>query len=165
VSRHQRGLRAVERAAALAAMSERWFPDGMPAPLADATTLPFWQAAAEHRLVVPRCNRCGRTRLPPAPVCPECRSADADWHQVPGRGEVFTYTVVHRPIAAGQPLPCVIAVIALEDAGGVRMISNLVGVDAAAVAIGLPVELVWEDMSAELSVPRFRPRSRSGSAA
>ena len=141
-------------------MSERFFPDGMPPVLADATTLPFWQAAAEHRLVVQRCTGCGHTRPPPAPVCPECRSSDSDWKQVSGRGEVYTYTVVHRPIAAGQQLPYVIAVIALEDAGGVRMISNLVAVKPEDVAVGLPVELVWEDMSAELAIPRFRPVRR-----
>jgi uncharacterized OB-fold protein len=140
-------------------MSERFFPDGMPPPLADAITLPFWQAAAEHRLVVQRCTACGRTRLPPAPVCPGCRSADSDWKELSGRGEVYTYTTVHRPIATGQELPFVIAVIALEDAGGVRMISNLVGVEPDEVRIGLAVELVWEDMSAELAVPRFRPAS------
>jgi uncharacterized OB-fold protein len=141
--------------------SERFFPDGMPPVLADAITLPFWQAAAEHRLVVQRCAECGRTRLPPAPVCPACRSESADWKPVSGRGEVYTFTIVHRPIAAGQQLPFVIAVIALEDAGGVRMISNLVGVAPEQVAIGMPVELVWEDMSAELAIPRFRPRRGS----
>ena len=140
-------------------MSERFFPDSMPPPLANATTLPFWQAAAEHRLVVQRCTACGHTRLPPTPVCPECRSANADWKELSGRGEVYTYTSVHRAIAAGQPLPTLIAVITLEDAGGVRMISNLVGVGPGEVAIGMPVELVWEDMSADLSIPRFRPRA------
>jgi uncharacterized OB-fold protein len=138
-------------------MSERFFPDTMPSPLADAITLPWWQAAAEHRLVVQRCTACGHTRLPPSPVCPECRSADAEWQQVSGRGEVYTYTIVHRPIAAGQPLPTVIAVIALEGAGGVRMISNLVGANPAEISIGMPVTLVWEDMSADLAIPRFRP--------
>jgi hypothetical protein len=138
-------------------VSERFFPDGMPPALADAVTLPFWQAAAEHRLVVQRCTGCGHTRLPPAPVCPECRSADADWQPLSGRGEVYTYTVVHRPLAAGQQLPFVIAVIALEGAGGVRMISNLVAVKPEDVAIGMPVEVVWEDMSSELAIPRFRP--------
>jgi len=54
----------------------------------------------------------------------------------------------------------VVAVIALEDAGGVRIISNLVDVDPEAVSIGMPVELVWEDMSADLAVPRFRPREQ-----
>jgi uncharacterized OB-fold protein len=138
-------------------VSERWFPDGMPMPLADAITLPFWQAAAEHRLVVQRCTECGRTRLPPAPVCAGCRSDASDWQEVPGRGEVYTYTVVHRPIAAEQTLPFVVAVISLADSGGLRMISNLVDVPPERVEIGLPVEVVWEDMSDELAIPRFRP--------
>ena len=76
---------------------------------------------------------------------------------MPGRGEVYSYTIVHRPIAAGQELPYVIAVVALEDSGGLRMISNLVEVNPDAIEIGLSVEVVWEDMSAELALPRFRP--------
>ena len=143
-------------------MSERFFPDGMPSPMADAITLPWFEAAAEHRLVVQRCASCQHMRLPPAPVCPECRSAEADWKEISGRGEVFTYTRVHRPIAAGQDLPFVIAVIALEDAGGVRMISNLVGLAAGEVEIGMPVEVVWEDMSDQLAIPRFRRRTSQG---
>jgi hypothetical protein len=141
-------------------MSRRFFPDSMPPPLADATTLPFWQAAAEHRLVVQRCPSCEHTRLPPAPICPECRSADSDWKEVPGRGELYTYTLVHRPAAAGQELPYVVAVIALEDSGGVRILSNLVDAEPDEIEIGLPVELVWEDMSADLAIPRFRPSAK-----
>jgi uncharacterized OB-fold protein len=106
---------------------------------------------------VQRCTGCGHCRLPPAPVCPECRATESDWKELTGRGEVYTYTIVHRPIAAEQRLPYVIAVIALEDAGGVRMISNLVGIAPEAISIGMPVEVVWEDMSAELALPRFRP--------
>ena len=141
-------------------MSQRYFPDSMPPPLADTTTLPWWQAASEHRLVVQRCAACQRTRHPPAPVCPACRSAESDWQELSGRGEVYTYTTVHRPIAAAQELPFVVAVIALEDSGGLRMISNLVEVDPAQVEIGMPVELVWEDMSEDLAIPRFRPANR-----
>jgi uncharacterized OB-fold protein len=75
---------------------------------------------------------------------------------VSGRGEIYTFTIVHRPIAANQPLPTIIAVVALEDSGGLRMISTVVGADPEALAIGAPVELVWEDMSDELAIPRFR---------
>jgi uncharacterized OB-fold protein len=138
-------------------MSERYFPDTMPPPMADTLSLPWWEAAAEHRLVVQRCTACEHTRHPPAPVCPACRSHESDWQEVPGRGEVYTYTIVHRPIAAGQQLPYVVAVIALEGSGGLRMISNLVDVEPEAVEIGMPVALVWEDMSDELAIPRFRP--------
>jgi len=138
-------------------MSERFFPDGMPQPLANATALPWWQAAAEHRLVVQRCAACQHLRHPPAPICPECRSDEADWKELSGRGEVYTFTLVHRPLAAGQDLPFVVAVVSLEGGDGIRMISNLVDVAPEDLAIGMPVELVWEDMSADLAIPRFRP--------
>jgi uncharacterized OB-fold protein len=141
-------------------MSERFFPDSMPPALANTTSLPWWQAAAEHRLVVQHCTACDHTRHPPAPLCPECRSTESDWKEIPGRGEVYTYTIVHRPIAAGQDLPYLVAVISLEESGGLRMISNLVDVSPEAVEIGLPVEVVWEDMSANFAVPRFRPARR-----
>lgn len=154
----ERGLRSVECGSAGEDMSERYFPDSMPPPLADATTLPWWEAAAEHRLVVQRCADCQATRLPPSPVCAECRSPEFDWKEVSGGGSVYTFTIVHRPIAADQSLPFVIAVIALDDSGGVRMISNLVGVECEEVEVGMAVELVWEDMSEELALPRFRPR-------
>jgi len=138
-------------------MSRRFFPDGMPPPLANATTLPWWEAAAEHRLVVQRCSDCGHTRHPPAPICPECRGDAAEWLDLPGGGELYTYTIMHRPVAAEMTLPFVVAVVSLDDSGGLRMISNLVDVHPEDVAIGMRVELVWEDMSDDLAVPRFRP--------
>ena len=138
-------------------MSQRFFPDAMPSPMADTITLPWWEHAAKHQLVVQRCTDCGETRLPPSPVCAKCRSENAEWQEVSGRGEVYTYTTVHRPIAPDQPLPTLIAVIALEGSGGKRILSNLVEVDPEKVEIGMPVEVVWEDMSADLAIPRFRP--------
>jgi uncharacterized OB-fold protein len=138
-------------------MSERWFPDTMPPPAADNDTLPWWQAASEHRLVVQRCGECEHLRHPPAPICPECRSSSCNWKELSGRGEVYTYTVVHRAIAVEQELPFVIAVVALEGADGLRMISNIVDAKADDVVVGMPVELVWEDMSPDLAIPRFRP--------
>jgi uncharacterized OB-fold protein len=140
-------------------MTERYFPDGMPPPMADGITLPWWQAAAEHRLLVQRCGSCGHSQLPPSPICSECRSEDTGWHEVSGRGELYTYTVVHRPIAAGQELPYVIGVISLEGSGGVRMISNIVEVDPESLSVGMPLEVAWEDMSDDLAIPRFRPRA------
>lgn len=137
----------------------RWFPNGMPQPMANKEALPFWRAAAEHRLVVQRCNECEHMQLPPAPVCSVCRSEDCHFHQLNGRGEVYTYTIVHRPIAMDQKVPFVIAVITLEGAGGVRMISNIVELAPEEVEIGMPVEVAWEDMSDDLSLPRFRRRA------
>ena len=140
-------------------MSERWFPDTMPPPMVDADTAAWWQATAEHRLTVQRCGDCAVPRHPPAPICPACRGSAIDWQDLAGTGSVYTFTIVHRAVSPDQSLPFVIAAIELDGGDGIRMISNLVDVDPAAIAIGMAVELVWEDMGPELVVPRFRPAS------
>lgn len=134
----------------------RWFPDSMPQPMANNEAVPWWEAAAEHKLLVQSCSKCSHMQLPPAPICQSCRTRETDWHQVSGRGEVYTFTTVHRAISAGQELPFVIAVISLEGANGVRMISNIVDMPPEEIEIGMAVEVVWEDMSADLTIPRFK---------
>lgn len=136
----------------------RWFPDDMPAPGANRETLPWWQAAAEHRLVVQRCEACGHMRHPPGPTCSACRSFDMGWQELSGRGTVYTYTVVHRafvPSLAAR-LPYVVIVVELEGGGGVRLTTNLVDADPATVRVGMAVEVAWEDMGPGLALPRFR---------
>ena len=141
-------------------MSERWFPNSMPNPMVDAHTLPWWQAAAEQRLQVQVCDACGHGKLPPAPICSECRSTKLSLKDVTGKGSLYTYTIVHQPVAMNQQLPFVIAIIELDCAGAcsnsVRMMSNLVGSPAADGDIGRGVEVAWETMSEEVSIPRFR---------
>ncbi|MGE0877778.1 MAG: Zn-ribbon domain-containing OB-fold protein [Acidimicrobiia bacterium] len=141
-------------------MSGRWFPDSVPSPSATERTKPFWDAAREHRLVVLRCASCGEFRHPPRPICPYCASFDATWTDVAGTGTVFTFSVVYQPFHPSfkEVLPYVIAHVELDGTGGTRILSNIVDIDPEAVVVGLPVEVVFEDMSAELSVPRFRPR-------
>jgi uncharacterized OB-fold protein len=141
----------------------RWFPDDMPVPAASRETLPWWQAAAEHRLLVQRCEDCGRTRLPPGPLCPSCRSFNRGWLEVSGRGAVYTYTIVHRAYvpSLAERLPYVVIVVELEGGGGTRLTSNLVEVDPAEVRVGMEVEVVWEDLAPGLAVPRFRAASAS----
>ena len=76
----------------------RWFPDAMPQPMADNASVPWWQAAANHQLMVQCCSDCSQQRLPAAPICPACRSDAAQWEEVSGLGTLYTYTIVHRPI-------------------------------------------------------------------
>ena len=146
--------------------SPRWFPNDMPTPAANRETLGWWQAAAEHRLVVQRCADCGRTRLPPGPLCPSCRSFNRSWQEVSGRGKVYTYTIVHRAYvpSLADHLPYIVVVVELEDGGSVRLTSNLVDAAPDAVHVGMAVEVVWEDLGPGLAVPRFRPLPDSGRA-
>ena len=135
-------------------MSARWFPDDMPSPAASRETLPWWEAARAHRLVAQRCTGCARLRHPPGPICPHCGSTAADWPELSGRGVVYTYTVVHQQFVPAE-VPYVVIVVELDE--GVRLVSNLVDADPAEVRVGLPVELVWEDLAPDLALPRFRP--------
>ena len=140
-------------------MTMRWFPDEMPMPAANAETVGWWEAAAEHRLVVQRCTACGHVRHPPGPLCPRCRATTAQWWESPGTGTVYTYTVVRQAFipALADRLPYVVIAVELDGTDGARLVSNLVDFEPGAVTVGMAVEVVWEDMGPELAVPRFRP--------
>ncbi len=142
-------------------MTERWFPDAMPSPAVTDDTRPFFEAALEHRLVIQQCASCGTHRHPPRPLCPYCHSFDAVWPEVPGTGTLFTYSVVHQPLlpALVGVVPYVVAIVELDGTGGTRLSSNLVDAPFDALRAGLPVEVVWEDMSPTLTLPRFRLRA------
>lgn len=119
----------------------------------DRWTVPFWDAARRHELVVARCATCATPRpMPPGPYCWECDGQEVSWSVLPGTGEVFTYTVVRQ---AAEPY--VVAVISLDGVDGVRLTSDLVGVDLERVRIGLPVRVVWDDADDATTIPRFGP--------
>ena len=143
-------------------MSERWFPDSMPLPAASIDTYPWWQAASQHRLVVQRCDNCGRFRHPPGPVCPHCRNWASSFREHPGTGTIYTFTRVHQPFLPDLALPYVIAVVDLDglEADHIRLVTNVVDADPAEVAIGQRAQVVWEDMGPDLSLPRARLTGR-----
>ena len=126
----------------------------------NAWTQPFWDASARHELVAARCADCGSVRMPPTPFCPCCQSQVIDWNVLSGRGEVYSYTIVERAILPGMEahLPYVPAVISLEGAGGARLVSNIVDVRLDVLKIGMPVQVVWDDMpQLGVALPRFAP--------
>lgn len=122
----------------------------------DQWTQPFWDAASRRQLSVPSCAACGVFRMPPTPFCPACQSQAIRWVELSGRGTVYSYSVVSRAILPDMDdcLPYVPAVIELEGAGGVRLISNVVDVPVDAIVIGASVRVIWDDISG-VTVPRF----------
>jgi uncharacterized protein len=130
----------------------------------DVWTQPFWDAAAEHRLVVPRCTSCGTFRLPPSPFCWHCQTQDVDWVEQPGRGTVYSFTIVWHPLLPdlADSVPYVPAVVELPDTDHCRLVGAMVDVELADVRIGMDVELVWRDVREGTSVPTWRPATRPG---
>lgn len=126
---------------------------------ADVFTQPFWDAAAEHRLVVPRCTSCGAFRFPPSAFCWNCQAQGVDWVEQPGRGTVYSFTVVRHPLlpSLADTVPYVPAVVELPDTGGCRVVGAMTGVALEDVHIGMAVELVWRDVREGTTVPTWRP--------
>ncbi len=138
-------------------MSERFFPDTMPPPLADATTLPWWQAAAEHRLVVQRCTSCQHTRLPPAPLCPECLEKSLVPEAVSGRATLVTWTENHQPWIPGFDPPYLIAIVEIEEQPGLRLTTNLINCPLERVEIGMQLQVLFEEREDGIYLPLFEP--------
>jgi uncharacterized OB-fold protein len=119
---------------------------------------PFFDAARNHQLVVQKCDKCGALRFPAAPLCLKCDSDQAGWVPVSGRGQVFSFTVMHRAYHPAFKAPYTLAVIELNE--GVKMTSNVVGVEPSKVKCGMPVEVAWDKLNEEVTLPRFRPANQ-----
>jgi uncharacterized OB-fold protein len=91
-------------------------------------------------------------------VCADCGSSSSSWQPVSGRGVVYAFVVIHHNTTPGfdARTPYVVAWIELPEQGGLRLLSDVVGADPGEVEIGSAVEVVFDAVNADLTVPRFR---------
>jgi uncharacterized OB-fold protein len=127
-----------------------------PLPVLDGDTRPFWEAARAHKLVIQRCRACRSFVFYPRALCPRCHSPRLAWTPVSGEGTIFTFTIARRPAgpAFETRVPYVVALIDLKE--GARMMSNVLAPSVDAVRIGQKVRVVFEDVSPEITLPKFR---------
>lgn len=132
-----------------------------PVPEPDHVTRPFWEAARQNRLLIQRCPNCGAHQFFPQAHCRGCLSDRLEWVESKGKGTLYSFTVIHRPPASAfeKDVPYTVALIDLDE--GCRMLSNIVEVSPEAVRIGMPVEVLFEEITPEISLPKFRPRRQS----
>lgn len=132
-----------------------------PAPTVTGETRPYWQAAAEGRLMLPRCRRCRAVIWHPRAFCPLCHSTDVAWFEASGRGVVYSYTVsrlgrADHPAYGGTP---VIVLAYVELAEGPRILTNIVDCDPGTLRCGLPVRAVFQPSAGDGGLVRFAPVS------
>ena len=124
-------------------------------PEPDAFTRPYWEAAAQGRLLLRRCASCGRAHHYPREFCPYCWSEDVAWEQASGDAVLYTWSVVHvndlPPFR--DRLPYVAAVVDLAE--GPRMMTAVVGCDPATLSVG---------MALHVSLPTVEPGSATDPA-
>ena len=130
-----------------------------PLPHLDGPDRPFWQALRHGEVRVQRCGACGMNRFPATRYCPHCRSDLSDWNAVETTGIVETGCVFHRAYFDDLPVPYTVIHVRLDC--GVRFFSNPVEVTAGALRIGMPVEAVFEAVTAEVTLLKFKPRKDS----
>jgi uncharacterized OB-fold protein len=130
-----------------------------PMPVPQPETEFYWQKARAHELWLMRCDDCGTAYFYPRSICPVCFSRNTGWFKASGRGTLYAFSIVHRAPRPGFQVPYVAAMVELEE--GAHMPTNLVDVepDPSAIHIGMPVEVVFEDLTDEIALPKFRPAS------
>jgi uncharacterized OB-fold protein len=133
--------------------------DARPLPILDEDNREFWASCRRHAMTLQRCAACASMRYYPAPICSACGSMDFTWEPVSGNAVVYTYSIVRRPAtpAFKDEVPYVYAIVELEE--GPMMPTNIVGVPADDVTIGMSVQLAYRDVTGEITLPVFTPRS------
>jgi uncharacterized OB-fold protein len=127
-----------------------------PLPRIDEENKWFWEASARHELVLQKCAECALLRFYPRALCPSCLSPKTEYLRASGRGKVYTFTVTHQNQAPGfrDELPYVMAYVQLDE--GPRVLTNIVSTSPDDVKIGMPVEVVFEDVAEGLAIPKFK---------
>ena len=130
-----------------------------PLPNPPLEAMPFWDFCKKHELRMQGCSHCGYIRYPPSIVCPKCHSMEAEWVKLSGRGKVFSFATYHYVYdrAFANDIPYAVASIELEE--GPRMMSNVIGVKPEDIRPDMPVEVHFEDVTDEFSLPKFKPRT------
>ena len=134
-----------------------------PTPTMDDEIYPFWQGTKQHKLLVQKCKNCGAQYFA-ASYCIECDvgftspwAENMEWVEASGKGKVFTFTIVHRVYnpAFKDDVPHNIAIIELDE--GPLMFGNIVECKNEDIKVGMPVEVVFDDVNDILTLPRWKP--------
>jgi uncharacterized OB-fold protein len=135
-----------------------------PLPVPDEANRPFFDAALEGRLLVRRCRSCGTfmsalggVGTPLRPRCVACFSRELEWAAASGKGTLYSFAIMHQVYdpAFADEVPYNICIVELEE--GVRMTTNVVECLNGELEIGMPLEVVFEQRSEHVAVPKFRP--------
>ncbi len=136
-----------------------------PLPKIAESNKPYWEGAKKHQLMAQGCKDCGSFRYPPRIMCPNCNSLNYEWKPVSGKGELFSFIVVPAYPLRGSPMgrwplddyPINVAIVQLSDAKEVRMISTIIDCPLEDLKVGMPLEVVFDEVTPEVTLPKFKP--------
>ncbi len=128
----------------------------LPLPELDGLHGEFFAHCKNHALHFQRCDDCQTFRHVPREMCAECGSWNWSWQPSSGRGKVFTWTVVARPMHPAFVDACPYAPVVVEMEEGVRLLSEVVNVAPADLEIDMAVEVQFDDVTSDVTLPKFK---------
>ena len=137
-------------------MSDKEYKKPLP-DVENEKTKPFWDAARKHELSMQKCPKCGYVRYPYASVCPECLEESNDWVKLSGKGKIWSYGIYHHLFNPSfqDDLPYNVALVQLDE--GPKLVTNMVGVSNEEITVDMPVEVVFDDITPEVTLVKFKP--------
>ena len=130
-----------------------------PLPVANPLTEFFWEGTRAHKLLILRCQSCGHFVHYPRPVCERWLSEDLAPEEVSGNATLYSYTITMKPWHPFwvDKVPYVLASVELPEQPDLKMLTNIVECEHDALEIGMPVEVTFREVAAELTLPFFKP--------
>jgi hypothetical protein len=131
-----------------------------PVPYPTPETKRYWDGCKQRELWIPYCLSCQQFYWYPRRFCPRCFGWETEWRQASGRGTLYTYAIQYRPQGPGFEAPYVTALVQLEE--GPRLPSNLIDIepDPEQIRCDMPLEVVFEEITDEITLPKWRPAGR-----
>ena len=126
-----------------------------PVPEPRPETIKFWEGCKAGEFRLQKCDDCGKVIFYPRAICPGCMSSNISWITSSGKGQVYTFSIHHRGATPAFKTPYVVALVDLEE--GVRVMTNVVNCDVNDVKIGMKVNVIFEPLTDEISLPKFQP--------
>jgi len=123
------------------------------APALNVGDEPYFDAAAQGRLLLKKCLACGEHHHYPRAICPFCFSDRTEWVEAKGTGTLFTFSVTRR----GVPTPYALAYVTLDE--GVSVMTNFADCDLDTLQIGQKMKVVFKKSENGLTLPMFAPAS------
>ena len=100
-----------------------------PMPVKTPTSAPFWDALAEHRIVIQYSPSSQAYVFYPRVRAPGTLADDLEWREISGLGTLYSYTVARRPVSPhfADAVPQLLAIVEWDE--GPRFSTEMVNVD------------------------------------
>lgn len=130
-----------------------------PLPIITDDNRQYWEYCKKHELRMQKCLNCGYIRFPPSLVCPECHSMDSGWEKLSGQGKIYSFVIYRMSYhpSYDDNIPYTVGIIKLAE--GPRMETNITNCKVEDIRIDMPVEVYFDDVTDEVSLPKFKPVS------